>query len=123
MIRPGKIMSTALKLLFTKPATVSYPAGEEKQFPAVRGRIIFIPENCIGCTACVRDCPTKAIEIEKLPEKQFACVISNDRCIYCGQCVDSCPKEALEITPDFELAGFSRDSMRIRIAPEVLETP
>jgi formate hydrogenlyase subunit 6/NADH:ubiquinone oxidoreductase subunit I len=95
---------------------VSYPAGEN-QFPAIRGRIVFEPEKCVGCTACVRDCPTAAIEIEKLPEKRYAAIISNDRCIYCAQCVDGCPKDALHYTPEFELAALSRASMRIRTGP------
>lgn len=121
MNRPGKIMPYTLKLLFSKPATVAYPAGGEHQFPAIRGRIVFEADKCVGCTACMRDCPTSAIEIEKLvdrlPEKKFAAIISNDRCIYCAQCVDSCNKDALHFTHDFELAALSRASMRVRTDP------
>jgi len=116
MNRPGKIMPYTLKLLFSKPATVTYPVGEQ-QFPAIRGRIVFTPDKCVGCGACMRDCPTAAIEIEKLPEKQFAAVISNDRCIYCALCVDACRKDALHYTSEFELAALSRSTLRVRTAP------
>ena len=110
-------MPLTLKLLVSKPATVAYPAGDGNEFPALRGRIVFDPAKCIGCGACMRDCPTAAIEIEKLPEKKFAAIISNDKCIYCAQCVDSCPKDALQYTPEFELAALTKDAMRIRTAP------
>ena len=110
---PGKIFPVTLKQLLSRPATVAYPAGAEKQFPAVRGMITFNAELCIGCTACVRDCPSKAIEIEKIADepKQFNAIINKARCVFCGQCVDSCPKDALKHTPNFELAALSRDGL------------
>ena len=111
MQRPGKILPVALKQLTSKPATVMYPAGEVKQFPEVRGMIAFNAELCIGCTACVRDCPSKAITIDKIADKQFKATINKARCVFCGQCVDSCPKDALKHTPDFELAVLSRDGL------------
>jgi formate hydrogenlyase subunit 6/NADH:ubiquinone oxidoreductase subunit I len=110
MKRPGKIIPLALKLFSSKPATVSYPAGE-RQFPDIRAKIVFDQELCIGCTSCVRDCPTGAIEIIKLEDKQYKAVMHIDRCVFCGQCVDSCPKDALHLTPEFELAGLTRDNM------------
>ncbi|MCL1846739.1 MAG: 4Fe-4S dicluster domain-containing protein [Coriobacteriia bacterium] len=120
MTNPGRIIPYTLKMMVSKPATVTYPAGDVHQFPAIRGRIVYDAALCIGCTACMRDCPTDAIVIEKivekLPEKFFAATIMNDRCIYCAQCVDGCPKDALQFTPEFELAGLSRDSMHIRTA-------
>jgi len=114
MSRPAKIMPLTMKLLVSKPATVAYPVGGPGVFPKIRGRIVFDEEKCIGCSACMRDCPTSAIVIEKLPEKQFACTLRNDRCIYCAQCVDVCPKDALHYTPDFELASLSKDTLKVR---------
>jgi dissimilatory sulfite reductase (desulfoviridin) alpha/beta subunit len=41
--------------------------------------IITVKENCRKCYACVRNCPVKAIRVDK----NHAEVIS-DRCIGCG---------------------------------------
>ncbi len=45
--------------------------------------------KCIGCTTCVRHCPTEAIRI-----KNGHAVIDNDRCIDCGECIRVCPHKA-----------------------------
>ncbi|MDR2956994.1 MAG: 4Fe-4S binding protein [Coriobacteriales bacterium] len=110
MKQPGKVLPLALKLFVSKPATVSYPAGD-KQFPDIRGKIIFDIDLCIGCMACVRDCPTGAIEITKIADKRYKAVMHLDRCVFCGQCVDVCPRDALQYTAEFELAGFDRNKM------------
>lgn len=65
----------------------------------------------------MRDCPANAIEIFRISEteKIFKATVRLDRCIYCAQCTDSCPKDALEMTKDFELAHFTRESLRVDI--------
>lgn len=45
--------------------------------------------KCIGCTTCVRHCPTEAIRI-----KNGHAVINERRCIDCGECIRICPKKA-----------------------------
>lgn len=47
----------------------------------------FIEENCIGCTACARKCPTSCISGERKERH----VIDQDNCIKCGACYDVCP--------------------------------
>ena len=114
-MKPAKILPLVLRQLFSQPATVSYPAGE-KQFPDVRGKVYHDPELCIGCTACMRDCPAKAIEIIKVatePVKRFEATIYLDRCVFCGQCVNGCPKRALRHSPEFELAVLNRDALKV----------
>ena len=61
----------------------------------------------------MRDCPSGAIEIRKLGEKQFEAEINLAKCIYCGQCVDSCLKQALEITAEFELARLDLAQLKV----------
>ena len=46
-------------------------------------------KKCIGCTTCLRHCPTQAIRI-----KDGHAVINQGRCIDCGECIKSCPKKA-----------------------------
>jgi electron transfer flavoprotein alpha subunit len=48
-----------------------------------------INANCIGCGACVPDCPVSAI-VARGDKYSIT-----DNCIDCGACVGSCPVEAI----------------------------
>jgi NADP-reducing hydrogenase subunit HndC len=53
----------------------------------------IVEENCIGCAACVRNCPTNAISgVLKKPH-----IIDTAACIRCGTCVDKCKFGAIKI--------------------------
>ncbi|MBN2790065.1 MAG: NADH-quinone oxidoreductase subunit NuoF [Candidatus Delongbacteria bacterium] len=52
-----------------------------------------INDQCIGCTACARVCPPKAISGER-KEKH---VIDQDKCIKCGACLDTCKFKAIDV--------------------------
>jgi formate hydrogenlyase subunit 6/NADH:ubiquinone oxidoreductase subunit I len=113
MVRPGKIIKQLLYSFIRKPVTVNYPV-ESKEMPnGFRGKLKFHPDKCIGCKMCMRDCPSGAIEIRKVGEKEFEALINLGKCIYCAQCVDSCFKKALEVTPEYELAQL--DSQKLKI--------
>lgn len=115
MTRPGKMLPFIFKMLTKKPATVLYPFVTVKMPEDFRGKLKFEADKCIGCKICMRDCPSDAIIIEKIGEKQFKAEVYLDRCIYCGQCVDSCPKRALKNTKDYELANYTRDKLKVEI--------
>ena len=113
LIRPGMMIELVLRSLFKKPATVNYPAEKMPMPEHFRGKLKFDASKCIGCLLCMKDCPTNAITIKKVGEKQFEAEIDLGKCIYCAQCVDSCPKKALDITPEFELAQLDRNKLKI----------
>jgi NADH:ubiquinone oxidoreductase subunit F (NADH-binding)/(2Fe-2S) ferredoxin/NAD-dependent dihydropyrimidine dehydrogenase PreA subunit len=50
-------------------------------------------ENCTGCMACVRPCPTQAIS----GEKKKVHVIDENKCIRCGICAEVCNFDAVEV--------------------------
>ena len=112
---PGKILPLALKSLVQKPATEDYPRNRGHVFGGIRGKLVFDSSKCVGCKLCVRDCPTGAIDIQKVGDKQFKAILQMDHCVFCGQCVDSCNKCALSAGPDFELAKLSREGMETDI--------
>lgn len=107
------MLKELLRSLTKKPATVKYPAEGREMPKGFRGKLKFYPEKCVGCELCMRDCPTGAIEIRKLNEKEFVAVIDLGKCIYCAQCVDSCLKKALEVTPEYELAQLDNTKLKV----------
>jgi len=46
-------------------------------------------KKCIGCTNCIKHCPTEAIRVH-----DGKATIMNERCIDCGECIISCPHHA-----------------------------
>ncbi|MCP3966346.1 MAG: 4Fe-4S dicluster domain-containing protein [Lentisphaerae bacterium] len=48
-------------------------------------------ETCIGCEACVGECPVEAIEMMEGKAD------INDKCVDCGACVDICPVSAITL--------------------------
>ena len=113
MSRPGKIARLLIQSLFKKPATGNSPADRSGMPEGFRGKLKFNAQMCIGCKMCMRDCPSNAIEIRSIGEKQFEAEINLAKCIYCGQCVDSCPKNALEVTAEFELTRLDPAQLKV----------
>lgn len=46
-------------------------------------------ELCMGCTNCIKRCPTEAIRVREGKAK-----IIDERCIDCGECIRICPQHA-----------------------------
>ncbi|MFP3959533.1 MAG: NADH-quinone oxidoreductase subunit NuoF [Spirochaetaceae bacterium] len=54
-------------------------------------RYYILPDKCIGCTLCARNCPVNCIS----GERKQTHVIDQDRCIKCGMCYEVCKFDAV----------------------------
>jgi len=54
---------------------------------------VIDPDNCVGCTACARNCPVNAIS----GERKGIHVIDQTTCIKCGACLEKCKFNAVFI--------------------------
>lgn len=52
-------------------------------------------DKCIGCSRCMKICPTEAIRIHG-----GKAMIQEHRCIDCGRCYEVCPAQAIRIKDD-----------------------
>jgi len=50
---------------------------------------------CVGCTTCIKHCPTQAIRV-----REGKAHIMEERCIDCGECIRTCPKGAKKSVSD-----------------------
>lgn len=128
-----KVMSTfrglfiVLKYAFKRPVTLKYPEEKRKLPVRSRGRHYLTKwedglERCVGCELCAIVCPAQAIYVkpaENTPEdphshgERYASdfQINMLRCIYCGYCEEACPTGAIILGNEYELSGFTRESL------------
>lgn len=116
-----------LKHAFKRPATLRYPEEKRKLPERSRGRHYLTKwddglERCVGCELCAIVCPSQAIYVkpaQNTPEEQHShgeryavdFQINMLRCIFCGYCEEACPTGAIVLGNEFELSGYSRQSL------------
>ncbi len=116
-----------LKYAFKKPITIQYPEQKRKLPVISRGRHILTKwkdgkERCVGCELCAIVCPAQAITVRAAENKpgeehshgeRYAAdfQINMARCIYCGLCEEACPTGAIILGNDYELSGYTRESL------------
>lgn len=116
-----------LKYFFKRPTTIQYPETKRKLPPRSRGRQYLTKwedgkERCVGCELCAIVCPSQAIYVKPAANKthhehshgeRYAedFQINMLRCIYCGYCEEACPTGAIILSNEYELAGYTRESL------------
>ena len=59
-------------------------------------------QNCIGCAACVQNCPTQTLDYNDATDlREFN--YDHYRCICCGNCVGVCPEAAAELRHELNI--------------------
>ena len=96
---------TVIKSLFSRPATLMYPAKPAKITENTRGHVTINPAGCITCRTCQRKCPSQAIVVD-VKEKSWQ--IDNMRCVVCAVCVDTCPTKCLTMDTQYRPAMTAR---------------
>lgn len=116
-----------LKHAFRKPVTIRYPERRRKLPVRSRGRHYLTrwedgKERCVGCELCAIVCPSQAIYVKPAQNnpadpnshgERYASdfQINMLRCIFCGYCEEACPTGAIILGNDYELSGYTRESL------------
>lgn len=122
-LRPTGYLAKSLVVTFkglwratkNRPCTIQYP-WEKLVYPDnYRGRPGIVLEKCIGCGRCAKECPNQCIEMVQIELPNVGAVkrpqVNVGRCMMCGNCAEACPTNAMMVTPEFELASYSRAEM------------
>ena len=105
MNTPLKFAGTALKNMFSKPVTTTYPEEPAVYFDRTRGHVEIDFEKCVLCTMCAKVCPPRAIDVDK---RSGNWIINNYDCIQCGYCTVKCPKNCLSIVPGYTAPDYEK---------------
>lgn len=97
----------ALKNLFSKPATTKYPEKPKVYPERTRGHVEIKIEDCILCGLCMRNCPPRAIKVDRAASTWE---IMRFDCIQCGYCVQGCPKKCLSIVPGYTEPQMTKEA-------------
>ncbi|MEI6289625.1 MAG: 4Fe-4S binding protein [Chloroflexota bacterium] len=115
-MRIGTMFQDVVESFFKKPATQLYPAEKIITSDRFRSKLFYNPSACTGCSLCVKDCPSNAIELVTLDRaaKKFVVIYHVDRCIYCGQCAANCKPKCMSMSnEDWELASQTKQAFEI----------
>lgn len=100
-----RFAKTAIKNLFSAPATRPYPEQPREYPERTRGHVQIDIDTCILCGLCSRKCPTGAITVDRT-KKTWS--IMRFGCIQCGCCVETCPKKCLTMKNTYTEPGAQK---------------
>jgi Ni,Fe-hydrogenase III small subunit/Pyruvate/2-oxoacid:ferredoxin oxidoreductase delta subunit len=95
------------KSLKTGVLTEADPFGRPVSF----GFPVIDFSRCTACEACVRACPTGAIQATTPVSGRQVLSLSYAACIQCGECVTACGDQAVRVSTSVEVAAYSREQL------------
>jgi formate hydrogenlyase subunit 6/NADH:ubiquinone oxidoreductase subunit I len=107
------LVPRALRAFVQTPGTTRFPFEPTEFHAAYRGQVCAIPENCVGCGLCVRDCPANALALEKRSKESFTLRHFAERCAYCAQCEYSCKFNAIYLDNAYNRSVTEKEKLRI----------
>ncbi len=106
------VLKLFLRNIVHRPVTVLYPYEKEWVPDNYRGRPGLVFDDCVACGMCVRMCPTACIKLVDSVDSDGKIVqrpqVNMGRCAMCGYCAEYCPTDAMRVTPEYELAEYTR---------------
>lgn len=104
--------------------TEQYPMQRPEISDRFRGQPRLMSDEhgktlCTACGACALACPEKLIKVGSVrdPETKKKVLTEFDfdlsRCMFCGLCEEACPSDAIKLSPDYELALYTREGMQL----------
>ena len=94
-------------------ATNAYPDIVEPTPPAFRGMPRLLSDRCEGAAVCAKVCPAGSIVVSPKTDGHWSWTLDRASCLGCGLCIEACPHEALEAESIFELAGRTREELKV----------
>lgn len=86
----------------------------EKRCPALVCKKLtiyyIVPEKCVGCTVCLKECPAEAIK----GETKLIHIIDQSKCTKCGRCFNVCPPKVSAVV---KLSGEEIKKVKILEKP------
>ena len=103
----------AIRAFIRRPGTTRFPYEPAEFHFAYRGQVRAIPENCVGCGLCVRDCPANALVLEKRSKDSFTLRHYAERCAYCAQCEYSCKFNAIYLDNAYRPSVTNKEKLQV----------